>query len=213
MKKRRCCRWSFIFVLLLGVSFFAPSPAIAAKASSPLVVSIESFSFPPILHASESGEFSGTMGETVKALCKAGDMICNFTVVPLKRAYQHIKKGQSDALITINVGQLNECCIPSEWLSPWTAGFFSTAGLSAIPKTPEELSGKSLIVVQGMKSPYLFAKELDKMSEDKRLDLHKAPHILSSVKMFLANRQIPNNQKKVFLFGCEFEFEEFDKSI
>ena len=183
-----CWRYALILASLLSLLSLVSSPSIMANPKSPLVVQIDSFSFPPILHRSESGEFSGTMGETVKKLCEAGDMICSFDVVPLSRAYKNIKSGRTDALITINVGQLNDCCIPSDWASPWRAGFFSTTGLSEIPETPEDLPGKSLIVVLGMRSPYLFAREMDKMAEEKRLDLLKAPNILSSVRMFLANR-------------------------
>lgn len=152
------------------------------------VVLVSSFSFPPLLHATETGEFSGTMGETVKMLCENGDLNCHFDVVSLKRAYHEIRAGNTDALITINVGQLKDCCIPSDWSSPWSAGFFSSQGPALIPKTQEDLVGQTLIVVNGMKSPYLFAKDLDQMNANKRLVLHKAPHILSSVRMFLKNR-------------------------
>jgi len=181
-------RCAFFSALLFSLSFLASAPSFAVDSTSPQVVTIDSFSFPPLLHENENGEFSGTMGETVKMICKAGEMLCNFSVVPLKRAYFRINEGQSDALITIDVGQLKECCIPSDWSSPWTAGFFSSTGIDAIPEVPEELQGKSLIVVQGMKSPYLFAEKMDKMAEDKLLLLYKAPHILSSVRMFLAGR-------------------------
>ena len=148
-----CWRYALILASLLSLLSLVSSPSIMANPKSPLVVQIDSFSFPPILHRSESGEFSGTMGETVKKLCEAGDMICSFDVVPLSRAYKNIKSGRTDALITINVGQLNDCCIPSDWASPWRAGFFSTTGLSEIPETPEDLPGKSLIVVLGMRVP------------------------------------------------------------
>jgi hypothetical protein len=187
-EKKYCWRYAFILASLLSLLILVSSPSIMANPKSPLVVKIESFSFPPILHTSESGEFSGTMGETVKMLCEAGDMICSFDVVPLKRAYKNIKAGRTDALITIGVGQLKKCCIASDWSSPWTAGFFSATGLNEIPETPEDLPGRSLIVVLGMKSPYLFAQELDKMDEEKHLNLLKASDILSSVRMFLANR-------------------------
>ncbi len=175
-------------VLLVAILIPVSSPAFATDPPKPLTATIASFSFPPILHTGVTGEFSGTMGETVKMLCQDAELTCDFMVTPLKRAYAQLRDGTVDALITINVNQLNDCCIPSDWSSPWTAGFFSSDGISAIPESREGLFGKALIVVNGMKSPYLFAKDLDKLHAERRLTLHKAPHILSSVKMFLVNR-------------------------
>ncbi len=184
----------FVLCLLLFVAliFMAAAPhAIADQDHTKegrKTVRIVSFSFPPILHYSEEGEFSGTMGETVKMLCEASELDCGFDVVPLKRAYDQLKSGTADALITINVGQLKDCCIPSEWSSPWTAGFFSSNGEGAIPTSEEELIGKKIITVIGMKSPYAFAKNLDQMSADDLVSVLKAPRILSAVKMFLSGR-------------------------
>lgn len=128
------------------------------------------------------------MWETVKMLCETADLNCNFEIVALKRAYHRIRSGDVDALVTINIGQLKDCCLASDWSSPWSAGFFSTTAKENIPDSQEDLQGKTLIVVNGMKSPYLFAKDLDTMSDESRLTLYKAPHILSAVKMFLKNR-------------------------
>ena len=180
-------------LLLIGAAivlslFVIPPAAIAAHDDKDKIISIVSFSFPPILHETSSGGFSGTMGETVKMLCETANIKCEFRVVPLKRAYQQLRAGDADALITINIGQLNDCCIPSDWASPWSAGFFSSAGEAAIPKTQEDLKDKSLIVVTGMKSPYSFAPALDQMATDRTLTLFKAPKILSAVKMFLKQR-------------------------
>lgn len=168
-------------LVLLGLST-------SGEADETLVVRIDSMSFPPILHASESGEFSGTMGETVKLLCETAGMVCEFEVVPLSRAYYNLRNGMSDALVTINVGQLNDCCVASDWASPWTAGFFSSDGKALIPQEPDGLIGKSLIVVHGMKSPYLFAENLDEMAENGQVAMSKATNILSSVRMFLSGR-------------------------
>lgn len=167
---------------------FAALPAVKAAESTALKVTILSMAFPPILHATPTGAFSGTMGESVKALCENGGLDCDFEIVPLSRAYTMLREGSADALITINVQQLNGCCTPSDWQSPWTAGFFSNRGQATIPQAPAELDGRSLIVVLGMKSPYQFATDLDAMADKGRLTLYRAPHILSSVKMFLADR-------------------------
>lgn len=174
--------------LAVFVVLFFTNSAFAAGGHSPLVITIDSFSFPPILHESESGEFSGTMGETVKMLCETGGVSCVFEIVPLKRAYKRVERGEVDAFVTIDIQQLNACCTPSDWSSPWTAGFFSSKGRDSIPKEPNELRGKELIVVGGMKSPYLFAKDLDQMAEDELIGLHKSRDIISAVHMFLKGR-------------------------
>jgi len=178
----------FFRQILLLALVLVPLSAAASPPNPPLRVTIASFSFPPLLHTARDNVFSGTMGETVKYLCEVASITCNFTVMPLKRAYQKVRSGASNALITINVGQLTNCCIPSDWASPWTAGFFSSAGAEEIPKSAKDLTGRSMIMVNGMKSPYFFAKNLDQMAADKRLTLWKAPNILSSVKMFLRKR-------------------------
>lgn len=178
-----------VIVLTAAIALIMiPVPAHTAQGPEQDTITIVSFSFPPILHATETGAFSGTMGETVKMLCEAANKKCNFRVVPLKRAYEQVRSGDADAMITINVGQLKDCCVPSDWSSPWSAGLFSSNGREAIPKTQEDLIGRSLIVVTGMKSPYFFAKDLDQMSADRSMTLFKAPKILSAVKMFLKRR-------------------------
>lgn len=177
------------FVVGLAMLLILTSPvAVASQIAKGDTVTIVSFSFPPRLHTTASGEFSGTVGETVKMLCEAAKLDCNFRVVPLKRGYQQIQTGDADAIITINLGQLTDCCIPSDWASPWTSGFFSSSDARVVPKTQEELNGQSLIIVTGMKSPYLFAKDLEQMEKDQSVTLLKAPKILSAVKMFLENR-------------------------
>ena len=174
-------------ILTAVICLFTSVGAFSAETGENRKVRIASFSFPPILHTATSGDFSGTMGETVKALCEKADLDCGFDVVPLKRAYKQLRNGSVDALITIDVRQLTDCCIASEWSSPWTAGFFSMGG-SDIPDTAQDLVGRSLIVVNGMKSPYSFAGDLDQMANDGRVALYRAPHILSSVRMFLHKR-------------------------
>lgn len=180
-------RYLIAFVLAAAIALGATGAVMAAD-GAPLKATVLSMAFPPILHATQAGGFSGTMGETVKALCESGGLDCDFEIVPLSRAYTMLREGEADALITINVQQLNACCTPSDWQSPWTAGFFSNRGEAAIPAGPADLDGRSLIVVLGMKSPYEFAGDLDARAGDGRLTLYRAPHILSSVKMFLADR-------------------------
>ena len=187
--RKLCGGLRFLTAFIICAAFFSvPYPVFAVSLNKHPNVVISSFSFPPLLHATVDGGFSGTMGETVKMLCEKANLDCKFTVSPLKRTYKEVRSGTSDALITIDVGQLKDCCVPSEWTSPWTAGFFSSKGKNSIPQTQEGLIGKSLIVVSGMKSPYFFAKDLNALAKKRLLKLYKAPRILSSIKMFLAQR-------------------------
>ncbi len=149
---------------------------------------IGSFSFPPLLHIAEDGTFSGTFGETVKLICEETAYECEFKVVPLKRAYADLRAGRVDALVTLDLGQFNECCVPSAWRAPWSAGLFSTLNKEAIPKSPEAMIGKSLIVVNGMRSPYSFLPNLDELSHAKKLKVFTAHNIRSSVVMFVRGR-------------------------
>ena len=151
-------------------------------------VTILSFEFPPLLHTARSGEFSGTMGETVKMLCEEAGLICRFRVVPLKRAYQELRNDRGDALVTIDLGQFNKCCLASKWAAPWSAGWFSMPEHKRIPANQEELEGEAVIVVQGMKSPYSFAPKLDEMAKRQKLSMFKATDIATSVGMFIHGR-------------------------
>lgn len=103
-------RLGALILLMLAVIAGGSSDAPAAPLQKPIVVSILSFPIPPLLHATEDGEFSGTMGETVKALCVEQFLDCRFTVLPLARAYMRLKNGQDDALITLDLGQFVDCC-------------------------------------------------------------------------------------------------------
>jgi len=174
-----------IVPLLLGYGARAEH----AEFAEPLKpITILSFEFPPLLHTARSGEFSGTMGETVKMLCEEAGLICRFRVVPLKRAYQELKNDRGDALVTIDLGQFNKCCLASKWAAPWSAGWFSAPGHKYIPANQEELESQALIIVQGMKSPYSFAPKLDEMAKQRKLSMFKATDIATSVSMFIHGR-------------------------
>jgi len=135
-----------------------------------------------------TGEFSGTMGETVKEICKRAEINCEFNIVPLKRAYELLKNKKTDGLITIKVGQFNECCIASKWASPWAAGFFSHQPIETIPQRPNEVIGRDLIIVNGMRSPFVFMPNLEKWKKDKKINFFNAPDINIATKMFNAGR-------------------------
>jgi len=152
------------------------------------VLKIATFPFPPLLHNSVDGSVSGTMAETVKEICSEAGIECEFIVLPLKRAYHYLKNKQIDALVTLKFGQFNDCCVPSKWQSPWTAGLFSHLPIDQIPRQPTDIFGKSLIIVNGMRSPYLFMPDLDKWQQENKLELSSAKDIYTAVRMFSSNR-------------------------
>lgn len=178
---------SFFLFIFFSVLLHYSNAAHAVNAKRD-VLRIASFPFPPLLHTSIDGSFSGTMGETVKFLCEKANIDCRFQVVPLKRAYEYLKTGKVDALITINVNQFQKCCIPSKWFSPWSAGFFSRTNKIDPPKSPTDVLGQKLIIVNGMRSPYSFMPDLDIWEKNKQVILFRAKDINTSVRMFHKGR-------------------------
>ncbi len=177
-----------IFALLADGATVEASSASMNADDERRPVTILSFEFPPLLHSTVSGGFSGTMGETVKALCERAKLDCRFKVVPLKRAYRALRSGAADGLITIDLGQFHDCCRASAWSSPWSAGWFSHPSVKQSPEKEGDLKDKSIIVVQGMKSPYKFAPNLNALVEENVVTVSKAASIATSVKMFLRDR-------------------------
>ncbi len=175
------------FLLLFSILFNVSSGCWASDVSDNRLT-VVSFPFPPLLHASSTGEFSGTMGETVKLICERAKIKCFFKVVPLTRAHQEVINGVSDALITIKLDKFKDCCLSSQWEAPWSAGFFAKKNVKSIPHTPKEILGSSLIIVNGMRSPYLFMPQLETWSEQNKIHLFKAPNIANATKMFILNR-------------------------
>ncbi|EAR59710.1 hypothetical protein [Neptuniibacter caesariensis] len=149
---------------------------------------IGSFPFPPLLHTAEDGSFSGTMGETVKSLCSEANIDCSFRVAPLSRVYNELRMGKIDALITLDLNQLNDCCLKSQWRSPWSAGLFALPNVAEIPETAEQMIGESLIVVNGMRTPYRFLPDLDNWSKEGKIKLSSGRDIKTATKMFTRNR-------------------------
>lgn len=179
-----------IFILILSLIILQTPLAFAQseQAKSPQKILISSFPFPPLLHEAEDGSFSGTLGETVKYICERAAFDCEFKVEPLKRSYANLRVGKVDALITLDLGQFNECCLPSRWISPWSAGFFSKGPVDNIPDVPKDLVGRSFIVVNGMRSPYSFMPRMDDLAETGVIELFRAQNIKSAVQMFVRDR-------------------------
>ncbi len=59
------------------------------------------YEYPPLYHtAAGSGNFSGILGETVRAICKAAKINCIFKRIPVARAYRYVETGETHALLT-----------------------------------------------------------------------------------------------------------------
>jgi len=162
--------------------------AASAEENAKQALVIASFSFPPLLHLADDNSFSGTMGETVKAICEEAEIACSFKVVPLARAYSELKQGRVDALVTLDLGQFKDCCLVSDWHAGWSAGLFSTSAYNDIPSVEQEMLGRELIVVNGMRSPYSFLPRLDQMAEGEEIKLYKAKDVETAVLMFARDR-------------------------
>lgn len=182
--------------LLLSLIFIFPFFSNSSVAAERQKVVIASFPFPPLLHLAEDGSFSGKLGETVKFICEEANLDCEFRISPLKRSYAELRTGKVDALITLDLSQFSECCLPSHWFSPWSAGIFSKGAYEDIPITPSQIMGDHLIVVNGMKSPYSFIPDLDDLAQTGDLHVYKAQNIEASVRMFI-------NDRAGFLWGGE----------
>jgi hypothetical protein len=182
---------SFLFSLLVSVEAVAHEAETNAKTiedGEVLSLNIAHFHIPPLMHTAIDGSFSGTMGETVKILCKEAKLNCFFENKPLKRSYRALERGDLDALITIDAGQFNDCCVASKWFSPWAAGIFSFSPFRNVPEKEEDMYGRKIILVHGMQSPYLFMPNLDKLSRQGKIDVAKAQDIKTAVGMFEKKR-------------------------
>ncbi len=178
----------YIAGLILTATLFCGVNHAKAEEKPKRQLVIASFSFPPLLHLAEDGSFSGTMGETVRALCEDADVGCSFKVIPLARAYAELKQGSVDALITLDLGQFDDCCSASDWHSEWSAGLFSTNTYKDIPSNEREILGQELIVVNGMRSPYSFLPNMDALAAENKIKLFKARDVETAVLMFAKDR-------------------------
>ncbi len=176
-----CIKISVLF--FLGIICTNPSSFAQNKA-----IKLATFEYPPFFHSTIDGKFSGTIGETVAYMCEQSQITCHIEALPYKRAYQKLFNKQVDGLITIDVKTFQDCCISSDWNTPWIAGFFSEKPLDDIPDSPDQVLGKSLITVAGMKSPYEFMPNLTQWAKDKKISLFSANNIFTATRMFINNR-------------------------
>lgn len=172
-----------LILFLLGIICTSP-PSFAQNND----IKLATFEYPPLFHSTKNGKFSGTIGETVAYMCEQSQITCHIEALPYKRAYQKLFNNQVDGLITIDVNTFQDCCLSSDWHTPWIAGFFSEKPLDEIPSAPDQVLGKTLISVAGMKSPYEFMPDLTQWAKDKKVGLFSANNIFTATRMFINNR-------------------------
>lgn len=160
----------------------------------PLEIAV--FEYPPLYHTSVSRNFSGVIGETIKQICLESGLDCHFRMRPVSRAYLELEKGMAQALITVKFDRFKGCCVESEWSYPWRSGLFSKRSVDEIPTGLVELTGKSLILIEGWQSPYTFFPTLTDAENDARVTIHRANSSTSALRMLQKNRGL-------FLWGGE----------
>ena len=188
--------------LLLLVLFLMLGPFVAAREEDvdkkgsvdseetvePISVEIAVFEYPPLYHTSVSGNFSGVIGETVKEICRESLLDCKFRMRPVSRAYLELENNIAQALITVKFDRFKNCCIESDWNYPWRSGLFSKQPVKEIPTNLAELTGKSLILVQGWQSPYSYFQTLAEAENDRLLTIYRANSSSASLQMLKKNR-------------------------
>lgn len=145
------------------------------------------YEYPPLYHTSVEGQFSGTLGETIKQLCSKGGVECRTQMYPIVRAYDMVISGQADISISGMHPRFDECCTATDWSYPWSAGLFSLTN-SDIPKTESEMEGHSLIVVRGWRSQYRFMPNFDQLVADGKLRVNYTNSNYSAIQMLSRGR-------------------------
>ncbi len=167
-------------------------------------VKIIGFEHPPLFHTSESGSFSGIIGETLKSLCEISQLDCKVNLYPVARAYSTFESGEGQALLTAILPRFEKCCVASDWVYHYSNGIYSSMPMESIPKEEKKLSGGSLIVITGWQSPYTTFPNLERLNEKGVVTLHKANGTISAIRML-------NGDRADFLWGTESFRWYFDK--
>lgn len=159
-----------------------------------LDVHLGTFESPPLYYTSTKGNFSGALGETVKALCRESRLNCTITMFPVARAYHNIEVGETQVLLTGKYDRFKECCISSLWEYPWKAGLFSRLPMDEIPKNERELVGSSLIMVRGWQSIYRTFPNLERLAGGNTVSVYTASNDDNAIEML-------HRQRAQFLWG------------
>jgi len=196
------------FTLSLLAVFFLQFSANAAAhelADEPIIdVSFAVFEYPPLYHTAKNGVFSGVLGETFKALCKAGRLKCTFTMYPVPRAYKNIQEAKNHILITGNHPRFSKCCLHTDWNYTWTSGLFSEKSFDDIPTTEEQLIGDYLAVVRGWIAPFLAFPNLRENEKSGKIHLSETNSNFSAIKML-------ESKRATYLYGAEEFYWFFEK--
>lgn len=185
---------SLAFLLFL----YAVSSMASEHEKFPLLdVHLGTFESPPLYYTSVKGNFSGPLGETVKALCRASRLNCKITIFPVARAYRNIEVGETQVLLTGKYDRFNECCAATAWEYPWKAGLFSALPADQIPENEEELVGTSLIMVRGWQSIYRIFPNLERLATDNLVTVYTAPSDDHGIEML-------HHKRATFLWGGDY---------
>lgn len=171
-------RLSALSILLASIT------AQASKEKEKGILQIGLYEYPPLYHTSDQGEFSGTLGETLKHICITAGLSCQTQMYPIARAYKLTTTGQTDATLSARHPRFDECCIASDWSYPWSAGFFTLKENPQIqPYSEQEFTGQSIVIVRGWRSQYRFLPNFDQLVADKKIQVFYANSNYSAIQM------------------------------
>jgi ABC-type amino acid transport substrate-binding protein len=176
------------YTLAVSVLTCQTSTSSAAGQAVKISVNFAAYEYPPLYHTSLKGEFSGTLGETIKRMCKDGGLKCYVSVYPIARAYQLTISGTADMTISGKHPRFNDCCVATKWGYPWSAGLFSPLAAGNVPKSESEMIGRSLIVVRGWRSPYRFMPNFDQLVAEKKITVYYPDSNYGAIQMLLNGR-------------------------
>lgn len=183
------------FHLIISLIIFPFFSAQAENGTIKPTIRLAAYEYPPLYHTSIGGEFSGTIGETIKKMSEVGGSTLQTTMFPLARSYELVNKGLLDATLSGVHPKFDQCCKASQWSYPWSAGLFAKSSQTKIPTTEEEMIGHSVIIVKGWRSPYRFMPNLDKLIAEKKIKVFYPLSNFSAIKML-------ENGRADFLWGA-----------
>jgi hypothetical protein len=180
---------SLFFSISIFFVFAISAPLLAADGREPNYrVDFALYEYPPLYHTSVEGNFSGTVGETIKEMCREGGLDCIAEMYPIARAYDLTVSESADMTISGKHPRFEECCVASEWNYPWSAGFFSALPGIEIPTTESEMVGKAVIIVRGWRSPYRFMPNFDQLVAEKKITVYYPDSNIGAIQMLDSGR-------------------------
>ncbi len=168
------------------LTYAIPSQAELTEAysSESNTIKLALYEYPPLYHTSYQGEFSGTLGETIKQICTSAGLDCQTQMYPIARAYKLTTTGQADATLSAIHPRFDQCCTASDWSYPWSAGFFTLKdNQQTPPHSEQELTGQSMVIVRGWRSQYRFMPNFDQLVAEKKIQVFYANSNYSAIQM------------------------------